>query len=175
VDGLSGGAQAYLTKPFDAEVLRAQIDSLIDAQRQLRSHVRERRERAPIPGPSSADAEPPTFGARVRRAVRSRLSDADLTVEELAEEVGCTRRTLTRKVKAAFGQSPSALIRTMRLEKGADLLEREEGSVSEIAYAVGFNSLSYFSRRFKKHFGVSPTSYRDDASPDAPTSASTGP
>ena len=173
VDGLSGGAQAYLTKPFDADVLRAQIDSLIDAQRQLRSHVRERRERAPIPGPSSAEAEPPTFGARVRRAVHSRLSDADLTVEELAEEVGCTRRTLTRKVKAAFGQSPSALIRTMRLEKGADLLEREEGSVSEIAYAVGFNSLSYFSRRFKKHFGVSPTTYRDDASPDAPTSAST--
>jgi AraC-like DNA-binding protein len=55
----------------------------------------------------------------------------------------------------------------MRLDRGAELLREEAGTVSEIAYAVGFNSLSYFSRRFKKHFGTSPSAYRADHAPDA--------
>jgi CheY-like chemotaxis protein len=160
VEGLSGGAEAYVTKPFRAAVLRAQVRSLIEAQRALRAHLQSRAPEADAAGPAS-------FEARVRTAVARRLSDADLSVEALAEDLGYTRRTLTRKVKDAFDQPPSALIRRMRLDRGAELLREEAGTVSEIAYAVGFNSLSYFSRRFKKHFGTSPSAYRADHAPDA--------
>ena len=160
VEGLSGGAEAYVTKPFRAGVLRAQVRSLIEAQRALRTHLQSREPETDVTGRTS-------FEARVRTAVARRLSDADLSVEALAEDLGYTRRTLTRKVKDAFDQPPSALIRRMRLEKGADLLSQKAGTVSEIAYAVGFNSLSYFSRRFKKHFGTSPSAYRAAHTRDA--------
>jgi AraC-like DNA-binding protein len=153
-----------VTKPFRAEVLRAQVRSLIEAKRTLRTHGRAREPEAP--------AERTSFEARVRAAVARRLSDADLSVEALAEDLNYTRRTLTRKTKDAVGQPPSALIRQMRLEKGAELLRRQERTVSEIAHAVGFNSLSYFSRRFKKHFGTSPSAYRDAHAANDPAASS---
>ena len=81
-------------------------------------------------------------------------------MEDLAEEVGLARRTVTRKVKETFGRTPSQLIRAMRVERGAELLTEEVGTVSEVAYASGFNSLSYFSRSFKEHFGVTPSAYQ---------------
>jgi signal transduction histidine kinase/DNA-binding response OmpR family regulator len=159
VAGLVQGADAYVTKPFDADVLIAQIERLISARRQLRKRLR--REAPPAPGAVAEAAPPASFDKRLRAAVRAHLSDPDLTVEQLAEQVGLARRTVTRKTKEAFGQTPSSLIRSMRLDRGAKLLKEDAGTVSEVAYAVGFNSLSYFSRCFKDHFGVSPTEYRN--------------
>jgi AraC-like DNA-binding protein len=155
VEGLEGGAESYVTKPFAADVLVAQVDRLISTRQQLR----ERYQGAENEEPEAA-ADDDSFEGRVRAAVQAHLTDSDFTVEDLAEEVGRTRRTVTRRVKEAFGMSPSALIRTIRLERGAELLDEEAGTISEVAYAVGFNSLSYFSRRFKEHFGVSPSAYR---------------
>jgi len=163
VEGLEGGADAYVTKPFDASVLTARIDSLIATRRQLRERFRDG---APgtaefAGGASSPEAGAASFEERVRAVVNEHLADPAFSVEQLAEAVGRTRRTVTRKTKETFGQTPSALIRTLRVERGAALLDKEEGTVSEIAYAVGFNSLSYFSRCFKDHFGVPPSVYRD--------------
>ncbi len=163
VEGLEGGAEAYVTKPFDADVLTAQVDRLIAARRQLRERFQEKEEPEPAGGlgPESPSAEQPdSFRERVRNAIEAHLTDPDFSVSELAEEVGLARRTLTRKVKDEFEQTPNDLIRAARLERGAELLGEDAGTISEVAYAVGFNSLSYFSRRFKEHFGVSPSSYQ---------------
>lgn len=160
VRGLNGGADVYMTKPFDRDVLTAQISRLIVTHHQFCRHVHELRSDRSRGEAAAPDKNSGSFERRVRTIVGNHLSNADLTVEDVAEKVGCARRTLTRRVKASFGLSPSALIRTFRLEKGADLLEQRQDTVSEIAYAVGFNSLSYFSRRFKKHFGVSPSRFR---------------
>jgi signal transduction histidine kinase/DNA-binding response OmpR family regulator len=156
VEGLREGAEAYVTKPFGADVLVAQVDRLISSRQQLRERHRGG------DGEPETTAEDQSFEGRVRSVAQAHLTDADFTVEDLAEEVGRTRRTVTRRVKETFGMSPSALIRTLRLEQGAKMLDEGAGTVSEIAYAVGFNSLSYFSRRFKEHFGVSPSDYRAD-------------
>ena len=158
VEGLEAGADAYVTKPFDAEVLTAQVHSIIATRQQLQERYRE----ADMPGaaPPDGDAPESSFEAHVRETISAHLTDADFTVQQLADEVGYTRRTVTRRVKEAFGHPPSALIRTIRLEHGAHLLEQTNETISEVAYAVGFNSLSYFSRRFKEHFGVSPSGYR---------------
>lgn len=96
----------------------------------------------------------------MRAAVRTHLSDPDFSVADLADELDLSRGHLTDKVKGELGQTPSALVRSVRLKKGAELLAREEGTVTEIACAVGFNSLSYFSRCFKAEFGLPPSAYR---------------
>ncbi len=158
VEGLEGGAEAYVTKPFDAEVLSAQIARLIKTRRQLRERFEE--EETKGAEASAPKATPESFEERVRTVVRAHLADPDLSVERLAEEVGCARRTVTRRMKDSVGQTPSQFIRTIRVERAAELLDEEAGTVSEIAYAVGFNSLSYFSRSFKEHFGRSPSAYQ---------------
>lgn len=157
IEGLEVGAEAYLTKPFDAEVLTAQIDRLISTRQRLRERFAEEA----AEGNAADDvSEIESFEERVRAAVRAHLADPDFSVEQLAEAVRCTRRTLTRRVKEEAGQTPSQLIRAMRVERGAELIDEGAGSISEVAYAVGFNSLSYFSRSFKEHFGCSPSTYQ---------------
>jgi len=157
-EGLERGAVAYVTKPFDVGVLTAQIRSLISNRRELRTRLHEDRPSAHV---GESDQETfASFEERIRGAVRRQLADPDFTVERLAETVGLTRRTLTRKTKEHLGQTPSQLIRTMRVERGARLLAETAKTVSQIAYAVGFNSLSYFSRSFRAHFGVPPSTYR---------------
>jgi AraC-like DNA-binding protein len=96
----------------------------------------------------------------VRDALQAHLSDPDFTVQALAEAVAYSRPHMTEKVKETFGVSPSQLLRQKRLEHGAHLLTTTDATVTEIAYAVGFNSLSYFSRCFKEHYDRPPTAYR---------------
>jgi len=157
-EGLRRGAVAYVTKPFDVEVLTAQIRSLLSTRRQLRAHLTDQQS-----GEADRDRGGlSSFEDRVREAIRRHLADPDCTVEQLAEEIGLTRRSLARKTKKHLGQTPSQLIRTMRLERGARLLSETTETVSQIAYAVGFNSLSYFSRSFRSHFGVPPSTYREE-------------
>jgi len=158
-EGLERGAVAYVTKPFDVAALAAQIRTLIAHRRQLRARLR-RDDAGPDPEPAGDGPEITAFEERVHAAIQDNLADPDFTVEQLAEELGLTRRTLTRKTKSHVGQTPSELIRTTRVEHGARLLAETGETVSQIAYAVGFNSLSYFSRSFRAHFGVSPSSYR---------------
>jgi len=155
-EGLERGAVAYVTKPFDVDALIAQIQSLVSNRRQLRARFHENGGSVEGPRPECDGS----FEGRVRSAIRRHLSDPDLTVEQLAEEIGLSRRSLARKTKAHLGLTPSQLIRTMRLERGARLLSATAETVSQIAYAVGFGSLSYFSRSFRAHFGVPPSTYR---------------
>jgi signal transduction histidine kinase/DNA-binding response OmpR family regulator len=163
VEGLERGADAYVTKPFEASVLTARIHGLIAIRQRLRERFRAGAWGAAAEdSESDAPTEADSFEERIRATIVEHLADPDFTVERLAEAVGRTRRTVTRRTKAAFGQTPSALIRTARVERGAALLDDGAGTVSEVAYAVGFNSLSYFSRCFKEHFGVPPSVYRTD-------------
>ena len=166
VEGLAHGADAYVTKPFDADVLTAQVDRLLAARRQLRARFRaqsfEGSEAGSPAEPSSEETNSATFEEEIRSIVEGRLADPEFGVEQLAEAAAVSRRHLTKKVKETFERTPSRLIREIRLEAGAALLEDDTGTISEVAYAVGFNSLSYFSRSFKEHFGVSPSAYRKE-------------
>ncbi|MEP0548048.1 MAG: two-component regulator propeller domain-containing protein [Rhodothermales bacterium] len=174
VEGLGEGADDYLTKPFHPAELKARVDNLIASRQKLKERFLHGTPSSALPEPSGdgADveaAEPDGLSAsdhafvdRVRAAVEARLADEDFTVEELAEAVSVSRSTLHARLRAAVDESPSGLIRTIRLERAAGLLRQRKGTVSEVAYAVGFKSVSYFSQAFRAEHGTSPSAYADE-------------
>ena len=104
----------------------------------------------------SADEQ---FLVKVKEVILGRLSDEQLSVESLAEDIGMSGVQLYRKVSALTGMSVNELIRKLRLQKAAMLLGQNWGPVSQVAYEVGFSNLSYFSKVFKEEFGVLPSEY----------------
>jgi signal transduction histidine kinase/ligand-binding sensor domain-containing protein/DNA-binding response OmpR family regulator len=173
--GLEGGADEYLTKPFDMRELSARIDNLIAQRRRLRERF-VATATAPAVGaaapaasttalaasstPQLSEAER-TFVAKVKAAIAQHLADPDFGVTELASAVAQERTYLFRRSRQLFGESPSDLIRRARLERGGTLLRDTNERVADIAYAVGFNSVSYFSQCFLAAYGISPTVFRD--------------
>ena len=110
-----------------------------------------------VPQPRSQDA---IFAETLNKAIREKMSNPELKMDELGDELGMSRVQLYRKVKALTGISPVELLREMRLQRGYNLLLSTTKSVSEIAFEVGFNTPSYFSNCFKKQFGKYPTDLR---------------
>ncbi|MCS3656522.1 hybrid sensor histidine kinase/response regulator transcription factor [Salinibacter ruber] len=178
VEGLDVGADAYLTKPFEPEALIARIENLIATRRTLRESFRnagtaggESRHSPDEAGNGAEKAKealPPTAEAaplrdRIEEAIAERLTDPDFGVSELAAATALSASQLRRRMKAMYDRTPVQLIRHRRLEAGARLLqERADVTIGEVAYAVGFNSQSYFSRSFREAFGVPPSQYRGE-------------
>lgn len=165
IDALQEGVDDYMTKPFDVDELKARISNLIRSRRQLRERFRD----APVSlhaeevEASSVDR---TFLELVRATIEAHLADEDFTVDQLAGAVGISRVHLYRRLQQTLGESPSALIRTFRLERAAQLLAQQAGSVSEVAYGVGFKSVSHFSRVFRKQYGHVPSEHPVDTPPE---------
>jgi signal transduction histidine kinase/ligand-binding sensor domain-containing protein/DNA-binding response OmpR family regulator len=163
--GLREQADDYLTKPFDVRELLTRIENLIAIRRRLR-------ERFAGPGPGAAvplhanvvGAEPADQKLldQVRAAIEAHLDDDTFNVEQLAQEVAHSRGHLHRRLRTLLSESPSDLIRRMRLERAAQLLEARAGSVAEVAYSVGFKSVAHFSNAFKERYGVRPSGWRSD-------------
>ncbi len=99
------------------------------------------------------------FLAQVRQAIEERMADETLTVNALAEAIGYERSRLYRRLREAAGATPEALIKQFRLERAAQLLTARAGTVSEIAYAVGFKSVTHFCKVFKDRYGTSPGTF----------------
>jgi DNA-binding response OmpR family regulator/two-component sensor histidine kinase len=155
--GLENGADDYLTKPFDARELELRVRNLVQTRRKLRERFsRELRLQPKDITVTSADEK---FMEKVLAVVEAHLGDADFGVEQFGREVGLSRMQLHRKLTALTGQTTSDFIRTMRLKRAAQLLEVQAATVSEVAFSVGFGSLSYFTRSFRGQFGVNPTEY----------------
>ncbi|MEX2529020.1 MAG: two-component regulator propeller domain-containing protein [Gemmatimonadota bacterium] len=172
-EGLEGRADAYLTKPFDMDELRTLVRNHIE----VRERLEIRLSGALVPGSTHAPGVPPTlarphaapveadskesrFLEEVCAVIEARMEHEEFTVEELAGRVAHSRGHLHRRLKDLIDESPSDLIRRMRLERAASLLEAQAGSVSRIAYAVGFKSVAHFSNRFSDHFGIRPSQYK---------------
>ncbi|MCZ6662298.1 MAG: ATP-binding protein [Actinobacteria bacterium] len=157
IEGLETGADDYLYKPFNAEELLVRVENLIEIRRQLRARFSEEVRL----GPSEVvvSSQEAAFVEQVRAVVEAELSNSQLTMEQVAEAVGLGLRQLHRRLKAAAGLTPGGYVRMLRLARAAQLLAQETGNVSEVAYAVGFNDVDYFSRLFKQTHGVPPSQY----------------
>ena len=171
--GLREHADAYLVKPFDPDELLARIEGLIAVRLRLRERFRQEGialvldEGAPPPalrvGPVEAASADDVFLDRVREAIEAGLTDDTFSVRRLAEAVGVSRGHLHRQLTTLAGQTPTEAIRTMRLERAKQLLAANAGTVSEVAYAVGFKSVSHFSTAFSDFVGCAPSAYRAEA------------
>ncbi|RME62419.1 MAG: AraC family transcriptional regulator, partial [Caldilineae bacterium] len=159
IEGLREHADDYLTKPFDVTELRVRIDNLIESRRRLRARFGGGDGPVLHPAPVQVAAADAVFLDRVQAVVEAHLGDEDFTVEQLAAELGHSRGHLHRRLRALLDCAPSELLRTMRLERAAALLEARAGNVSEVAYAVGFKSVAHFSNTFLNHFGCRPSAY----------------
>ncbi|MCB9325724.1 MAG: tetratricopeptide repeat protein [Lewinellaceae bacterium] len=158
IEGLQLGADDYLMKPFDARELNVRIQNLIEQRRRLQKSFGT--EFTFHPESVEVSSVDETFLLKVKSTIEENLDDETFSVEDLSQSVGMSRSQLHRKLKAMTNQSPNEIIRVMRLLRAKELLEKKAGNASEIAFMVGFNSLAYFSKCYRDHFGVPPSEDR---------------
>ena len=155
IQGYNGGADSYISKPFNSQLLLSRIRNLIDSRRQLRQFFGDNQTLAKE-NISDMDKD---FVSRFKALVEEKMRDPELNVEDLGKDMGLSRVQLYRKLKSLTNYAPNELLRQARLKKAISLLASSEMTVAEIAYEVGFSSPSYFTKCYKEQFGESPTDF----------------
>ena len=162
LEGLETGADAYIVKPFNMDILRRTIVNLIHSHHTLQlkfgrnDQLEELVEDIKMKSPDEKLLE------RVMTAINHNLNNAELSVDRIADEVGISRVHLHRKMKELTGQTPHDFIRNIRMKKAASLLSAGDMNVSEVMYACGFSNAASFSTVFKKMYGMSPREYMNE-------------
>ncbi|MDE7347595.1 MAG: response regulator [Muribaculaceae bacterium] len=157
IEGLTLGADDYITKPFNLDVLRLRMKRLIEltAKGATRTLIE--------PEPEAIKITPldEKFIEKAMKYVSDNLDSSRLSVEELSDHLGMSRVRLYKKIKQITGKTPIEFIRIIRLKRAAQLLRESQLNVSEIAYQTGFNNPKAFSKYFKEEFGILPSIYQD--------------
>jgi len=157
MEGYEHGADAYMTKPFRADLLISRIDNLLRSRQQLQTVFKGGQQDDKEVKITTQDK---LFMDHLRDVVREKMSNPKLKMDDLGDELGISRVQLYRKVKVLTGLSPVELLRELRLERSKTLLNSTTKTVAEIAYEVGFATPSYFTTCFKKQFGKLPMEFR---------------
>jgi len=157
IEGLSKGADAYLAKPFNIDMLNAQIVNLLSSRKKLRKKFSTDF----LVGPQSKNLKDvdERFLQRLVEVIEKNISDTGLNADTLGKKVGMSRTQLYRKIRGLTDQTVSEFIKQIRLKRAAQLLSEKRVTITEVAYAVGFNDLTYFARCFKKQYQKSPSEY----------------
>jgi signal transduction histidine kinase/ligand-binding sensor domain-containing protein/DNA-binding response OmpR family regulator len=157
LEGFETGADEYISKPFNFEILESRIRNLI--QQREKSHKVFRKTLDVKASELNITPLDTRFIENALKCVEENVSSPDFSVEHLGRELGISRAYLYKKILALTGKSPLEFIRTIRLQHAAQLLERSQLTVSEVAYKVGFNNPKYFTKYFKEEFNVLPSNY----------------
>lgn len=157
IQGVATGADLYISKPFDLQYLYISIVNLINRQT-LYSTKYSTTEVTETDNEKVKTSDDKMI-ERLNTIIKERISDPSLNIETLSAEFGISRVHLHRKLKELCQQTPSSYLRNIRLEHAAYLMRTKKISVSEVAYAVGFNSPQYFTNCFKERYGMSPLAY----------------
>lgn len=161
LEGLEIGADDYLTKPFETKELFIRIKNLLEQRRRLREKFsKEIRISAEAVTTNSVDNE---FLAKALLAADKNLGNADYTAEDFAKEMFVSLSQLRRKLIAITGQTPGEFLRTYRLKRAAQLILENKLSITQIAFEVGFNSPSHFTKAFKQELNCLPTEFTGKA------------
>lgn len=157
LEGLEAGAEVYISKPFNFDVLELQMERVIALRNEFKKNFGQRFEIKPGEiGITSLDEK---FLKKALKTVEKNIGNSEFSVEKMGKELGVSRGHLYNKLVALTGKTPVEFIRIMRLKRAAQYLEKSQLTVSEIAYEVGFNDPKYFSRYFKEEFGLVPSEY----------------
>lgn len=170
IEGLETGADAYIVKPFNLDLLRTTVSNLINNRERLKSKFSNEKiveeHIAKVEKRSSDDI----LMEKIIKTINNNLDNPELNVDMLATSAGLSRVHMYRKLKKLTNQSTRDFIRNIRLKQAATLLVEKELAISDIAYTTGFNNLPHFSVAFKELYGMSPTEYREQKKSDKQSS-----
>ncbi len=157
--GYKTGADAYITKPFDAEVLKVRVRNLLESRKKLIEKFKK--DIILQPKEVTATSADEDFLQKAIDIVEQNMTNPEFVITDFIDEIGMSRSVFYKKLKALTDQSISEFIRTLKLKKAAQLLKNSELNISEIAFELGFNDLKYFRETFKLLFKVTPSEYRN--------------
>ncbi|RPD99976.1 hybrid sensor histidine kinase/response regulator [Aureibaculum marinum] len=158
IEGINSGADDYITKPFNRDILLAKLKSIIKNREKLRLTFQN--EKILEPSKITVTSIDEKLILKLKKLIEKNIQNQQLTLEMLATEIGVSRAQLFRKVKALTGLTPNNFIKAIRLKYAAQLLDNDKFQITEVAFLSGFNEASYFSRCFKENFGCSPKEYK---------------
>ncbi len=161
IDGLSVGADAYITKPFSVEVLRSTIQNILKNRMILKNKYQGNQSQENNVKKLEISSPDDRLMQRVMKVINANISNPDLSVEMIANTVGISRVHLHRKLKELTNQSTRDFIRNVRLQQAATLLSEKHHCIVEVATIVGFSNAAYFSTVFKDLYGVTPSEYME--------------
>lgn len=162
LEGIRSGADDFILKPFKTNQLVARMEKLIELRAQLRIRYSNRNSISPKDIAITSTDE--RFLEKIQEIVDNDLSDSSFTVDEFSKKLGMSRMQLHRKLTALTGLSTTAYVRDQRLRMALQRLEKSGENISEIAYAVGFSSPSYFIKTFKETYSMTPAEYQESKS-----------
>ena len=162
LEGLEMGADAYIVKPFNMDILRRTIVNLIHSHHTLQLKFGRNDQLEELVDDIKMKSPDEKLLERVMTAINHHLNNTELSVDKIADEVGISRVHLHRKMKELTGQTPHDFIRNIRMKKAASLLASGDMNVSEVMYACGFSNAASFSTVFKKMYGMSPREYMNE-------------
>ncbi|MFC4872995.1 hybrid sensor histidine kinase/response regulator transcription factor [Negadavirga shengliensis] len=160
LQGIDSGCNLYMHKPFNLEILASSIHNLLSERERLQKHYRKK-----ITVDTSEEELESLDDRLIQNAVaivEKEIDNPEFSVEQLSRELGMSRVHLYKKISSLTGNGPLEFIRMIRLQRAAQLLEKHQFTVSEIAYKVGYNNAKYFSRHFKATYGSLPSQYVKD-------------
>jgi len=159
IEGLSYGADDYITKPFDLVILQTKVENILSVRQSLKQKYTGEILLQPRNVILSSPDE--RFLNKAIVVVENNIADPDLDIERFASEIGVSRMQLYRKLNALTEMTVKEFVRSIRLKRAAQLLVQKKLNISEVAYAVGFRDLSHFRKCFKQEFGMSASEYVD--------------
>ena len=169
IEGYENGADAYITKPFNGELLKSRMDNLLRSRSRLKDLFGQPymtaadsvTRPATTPEASEITSRDKEFLDNLRTAIQENMSNPKLRVEDLSDKVGLSRVQMYRKIKAITGLSTVELLRTARLERSKVLLLTTDKTIAQVAFAVGFSTPSYFTTCFKQEYDMYTTDFRE--------------
>lgn len=163
LEGLQTGADAYILKPFNMDILRRNIINLLTVRRTLRNKFTGNESQNHQVEQIEMQTPDNSLMQRVMEVINENINDSDLSVDMIAQKVGISRVHLHRKMKELTNQTPHSFIRNIRLQQAAKLLKDGKQSITDVMYACGFSNSASFSTTFKNLYGCSPREYMQNA------------
>lgn len=160
MEGYKAGADSYISKPFDLDLLLIRINNLIEQQEKRKELFNKTIEVTPSSiTTTSLDEE---LVKKALKCVEENIGNSEYTIEDLGRDIGLSKTHLNRKLQSITNLTPLQFIRSIRLKRAAQLLQRSQYNINEISEMVGFNTLKYFNKYFKEQFHKTPTQYREE-------------